>query len=533
MTDEEQRRYLQRCTVRLNISCSQGTGFFVALGLILTCAHVVEYAETNPINVFWKAENENYTARIDSDKLLEYPIDLALLRLETEIPDQPCVDLDLSEPKINDDLYIFGYPKGEGVDYSEGDSATFKYEGESFKKDILLYKLKQGQLIDGFSGSPLLNLRTGKVCGMVNISRDTSSDLGGRAVSTRVILEQFSEVAALNQQFHQQQQKLPDINPFEFGSPVRPEHFYGRQKEILDVKHRIGAISPQCINIVGLRRNGKTSLLRYIKERREEFFQPQQKPLIVTLDLSNRKFHTPEGIIEGIRRGLKKLTGEEPWSREDNDDPFEVEDSLQGLVDRGYRLIVMLDEFEAISRRLEEFQDWGEDWRSKASAGLLTMVIASKRPLSKIYQPLSLTSPFGNIFSTTILGALEEDAWHSLVENRFRGHVGTQGVAPLSWIDDLAGGLPFYVQMAAAILWQYGDPEPARKEYIFQATPRFKELWDDLTEAERHALGYAAGVSGLATPNSAMIDLLQRHGLLRQDVCLFSSAFAEFIQDRR
>ncbi|HAC62265.1 MAG TPA: hypothetical protein DCF68_01695 [Cyanothece sp. UBA12306] len=358
---------------------------------------------------------------------------------------------------------------------------------------------------------------------MVNISRDTSSDLGGRAVPTKVILEQFPDIAELNQRFHQQQ-KPKDINPFQFGSPVPPEGFYGRRKAILDLKNRIGAVSPQCINIMGLRRNGKTSVLRYIKERPETFFQPQQQPLIIALDLSNGKFHSPEGILEGVRRGIKKQTGKEPWSKEDNDDPFEVEDRLQELVDQGDRLIVMLDEFEAISRRLEAFQDWGEDWRSKASAGLLTMVIFSKRPVSELYQTLGLTSPFANIFSTTILGGLEEEAWHNLVENGFN-----DDFAPLSWIDELSGGLPYYVQMAASLWWQYRDDEQAKKEFIFQATPRFEELWRDLTEVERHALRYAAGVSGLGVPSSAIIDILKRHGLLRQNGGLFSSAFAEFI----
>ena len=106
---------------------------------------------------------------------------------------------------------------------------------------------------------------------MVNISRDTSSDLGGRAVPTQIILEQFPEIAELNQRFHQQQQSR-NTNPFQFGSPVKPEGFYGRRKAILDLKNRIGASSPQCINIVGLRRNGKTSLLHYIKERPKAFF---------------------------------------------------------------------------------------------------------------------------------------------------------------------------------------------------------------------------------------------------------------------
>ncbi len=104
---------------------------------------------------------------------------------------------------------------------------------------------------------------------------------------------------------------------------------------------------------------------------------------------------------------------------------------------------------------------------------------------------------------------------------------------PLSWIDELAGGLPYYVQMAASLWWQYRDDEQAKKEFIFQATPRFQELWKDLTEVERHALRYAAGVPGLAVPSAGIIDILKRHGLLRQDGGLFSSAFAEFIKKQR
>ncbi|MFM6158989.1 MAG: trypsin-like peptidase domain-containing protein, partial [Sphaerospermopsis kisseleviana] len=415
MANEED---LQRCTVRLNVASSQGTGFFIASNWILTCGHVVESAQDKSIEVFWKAENQNYTARVT--QLYQYPIDLALLKLQEDSFHHPCVELDSAEPNLNDDLYIFGYPKNSEIDYSQGDSASFKYEGISFKQDIILYKLKQGQIISGFSGSPLLNLRTGKICGIVHLSRDEDNDLGGRAVSAQVIKEKFPDIFQQNQEFHQQKPK--GENPFEYGSPVPPERFYGRKREILEIKHRIGAISPQCANLVGLRRNGKSSLLRYIKERINEFCSPAQKPLVVTLDLTNRNFHTPEGIIEGLRREIQKLTGNCPWLKEDNEDGFAVEDGLQLLVDAGYRLIILLDEFEAIAskkERLELFQDWGEDWRSKASAGLLTMVIASKRPLTEVYETLSLGSPFATIFSMTILGPLEEEARQGIIQKGF------------------------------------------------------------------------------------------------------------------
>ncbi|MBS3030375.1 MAG: ATP-binding protein [Dolichospermum sp. DET50] len=197
----------------------------------------------------------------------------------------------------------------------------------------------------------MLNLQTGKVCGIVHLSRDESTDLGGRAVSSQVIQEKFPGIFLQNQQFHQRKPK--GENPFEYGLPVPPQRFYGRRKEILDIKNRIGAVSPQCVNLVGLRRNGKSSLLRYIKERINEFCSVQQKPLVVSLDLTNKNFHTPEGLIEGLRRGINKLTCNYPWLREDNEDGFAVEDGLQELLNEGYRLIILLDEFEAIASNQE------------------------------------------------------------------------------------------------------------------------------------------------------------------------------------
>ncbi|MDB9341544.1 MULTISPECIES: serine protease [Cyanophyceae] len=520
---------LQSCTVRLNFASSQGTGFFVAPNLILTCAHVVQLAKDNPVQVFWKAEDQNYTAKVT--QLYEAPIDLALLKLDENCWTHPCVELDSTEPNTNDNCYTFGYPKSRGNDYSQGDSASFRYEGISYKQDIILYKLKQGQINSGFSGSPLLNLRTGKVCGIVHLSRDESSDLGGRAISAQVIQEKFPDIFRQNPyKFHQQKPK--GINPFDYGPPVPPERFYGRKREILEIKNRIGASSPQCINLVGLRRNGKSSLMQYIKKRITEFCSPEQKPLVVDLDLSSRNFNTPEGIIEGLRRGIYKLTGNYPWSREDNEDGFAVEDGLQDLVDEGYRLIILLDDFEAIAskkERLELFQDWGEDWRSKASAGLLTMVIASKRPLNEVYETLSLGSPFANIFSTTILGALEEEAWQSIIHKGFTPNSGLW-----EWVDELAGGLPYYVQMTGAMLWQEeNNQEKAKKEFTFQAQPRFQELWNDLTEVERLALRYQLGGGNLPSPDQAIVDMLQRHGLIRKDGGLFSSVFAEFVKGQK
>jgi hypothetical protein len=113
------------------------------------------------------------------------------------------------------------------------------------------------------------------------------------------------------------------------------------------------------------------------------------------LDLQSNPVSAPAGIGEGLRRGImQQQQGRAPWKQDENDDDWAVNDGLEALRDRGVRLIVMLDEFEAISSRLEQFQGWGEDWRlsareaspTKASTQGLFSLVVSTRPINKMYQ---------------------------------------------------------------------------------------------------------------------------------------------------
>ncbi len=125
-------------------------------------------------------------------------------------------------------------------------------------------------------------------------------------------------------------------------------------------------IASQSVNIVGLRRIGKTSLLHYIRAYPHEFIHPDKQPLIVSLDLQSNPVSMPAGIVEGLRRGImQQQQGKAPWKQDENEDDWAVNNGLEALRDRGVQLIVMLDEFEAISSRLDEFQGWGEDWNGR------------------------------------------------------------------------------------------------------------------------------------------------------------------------
>jgi DNA polymerase III delta prime subunit len=187
---------LQDCTVKIPTSGQGwGTGFFVAPGQLLTCAHVVQAQATQPISLERGGQLWG-TAQVET--LLPAPFDLALLHLETaQTDDYPCVRLEAGAAP-QQPLYLYGYsdtmPEGESV---QGDC-----EGTATQQGVEFIKFKLARVRPGISGSPVLNLKTGGVCGLVRQTLDRSELVGGLALPTAQILTCFPQLAAANQAFH-------------------------------------------------------------------------------------------------------------------------------------------------------------------------------------------------------------------------------------------------------------------------------------------------------------------------------------------
>lgn len=232
---------LRRCTVRLHIprDGSQGTGFWVAPGLVLTCAHVVETAQAQSAPVEITGDGRTVSGQIVAFLPKPYP-DLALLRCN-ELQNHPCayVHADIA---LQDRLYSYGYTDL----YSNGDSATFEYEGPTDTGSGALLKLKEGQSRPGLSGAPLLNLRTGGVCGIVKSSRNVETDLGGRAVPITCIPAEH-DLTASQQSYHQQNSDWLDClndrqRPFIPGRQrLRSIRFYPRVRYCWDGMRKFAA----------------------------------------------------------------------------------------------------------------------------------------------------------------------------------------------------------------------------------------------------------------------------------------------------
>jgi adenylate kinase family enzyme len=118
-----------------------------------------------------------------------------------------CVYLDESF-ESRDELYFYGYP-----DFIEAASVTVECEGTAREKQQSLIKFKAGLVQKGYSGSPLLNQRTGKVCGIVNETFSSVNNLGGLAVPTSTILSQFLELVELQREFHRRDKRWKKLLP--------------------------------------------------------------------------------------------------------------------------------------------------------------------------------------------------------------------------------------------------------------------------------------------------------------------------------
>jgi hypothetical protein len=173
------------------MGCRPGCGFYIHPLFLVTCAHVVGRDVFDGASIEAQAWGETpYRTVVQA---LSPTLDLALLRAPLEGSSFAPVSQEL---RLREPVFAFGYPAVGNS--AEQDQITACVEGETWTisdegQDRSLLKLKHGQIEPGFSGGPVISERTGKVAGILCMTRDARSDLGGWAITVSSLLQLCQE----------------------------------------------------------------------------------------------------------------------------------------------------------------------------------------------------------------------------------------------------------------------------------------------------------------------------------------------------
>ena len=258
---------LRSCVVRIDdIDGFRGSGFVVAPGEVLTCAHVVHgLHEVVVRGDGWQASASVVQRLPDLEPGDEaaafYPLpDVALLRMDHAPDEAGCVRLDTAAPVIGPPpavLRVDAFAKGEHDPAKVARSpVSTLYEGPLEEDGVELLKLADGQVLEGCSGAPVLNVRTGSVCAIVDSSRDPGGSLGGFGVPLSAFAHRLDGLLERNAAFHRRDERwqravegqaeqearlagLRDRLPLLATHVGLPRAVGDRQSELLRPRHRV------------------------------------------------------------------------------------------------------------------------------------------------------------------------------------------------------------------------------------------------------------------------------------------------------
>lgn len=207
------RRLVGDCTVLIGArDVRGGSGFFVAPGLIITCAHIVAGLDgTVPglVEVEWRGMS--LTGRVRAVVPVEnrdaalwpYP-DLCVIELDAVPPAQPSVVLGELSGDGYPEVSMAGFAKVYDVAGANLLQVSGRLEGPVAVDGGILWQVAYGELAPGMSGGPVLDLRSGVVCAVTKATRGAGRPMGGWVIPAMAIREAFPDVWSANQQASRQ-----------------------------------------------------------------------------------------------------------------------------------------------------------------------------------------------------------------------------------------------------------------------------------------------------------------------------------------
>ena len=251
---------------------------------------------------------------------------------------------------------------------------------------------------------------------------------------------------------------------------------------------------------------GKTSLLKYVShpEVAPSLGLIPERYCLIYIDFQGLTDITPQRFWQRV---LSKMAGSmcsprlqtaiETLRRSESFDLFDLEDLCEAIASEGLTTVLLLDEFEYVTQNPNFKPDFFGGLRALAIHHNLPLVTATRRELVDLCHSEELKgSPFFNIFANVVLHPFRKDEVMGMVEV-YLAETGLE--FPLDGkerIYRLAGGNPFFVQIAGYYLVEAQDkglpPEDVQRQmaaqFEQQAEPHFSYMWSHCSESEKITL---------------------------------------------
>lgn len=321
-----------------------------------------------------------------------------------------------------------------------------------------------------------------------------------------------------------------------------PRDFFGRNKEIRKIYSRLDAPHPQSISVVGDRRVGKSSLMNYIYNRRnrKRNMQNYENAIFVYLDFQKSvNFDVPKFIdflfsvfSYDSEEGKKYADGEKTLDQ--------LKEVVQEINDKGKRIIILMDEFEVITKNEKFEEDFFSFLRSLANSYKVAYVTSSCDELQLMCHNQDISdSPFFNIFSNLPLRTFSREEATELITVPSK----TEGIPLESYTDKimkLSGYFPMYLQIACSNVFEHlldnpkAEPDwnQITKSYKDEVFPHYSFIWDRMEETEQDNLSRIASDKPISKQYKFINENLLRRGYLLESVeepALFSDTFKDFV----
>lgn len=297
-------------------------------------------------------------------------------------------------------------------------------------------------------------------------------------------------------------------NPFTYGNPIsEPSHFFGRMHEVNQIFSRLRNVEFESSSVVGERRVGKTSLLKYIMHpdvRKSQGLDPS-KYLFIYMDLETlEQSTTPTQVWQRLLRHMahvcydneiKQLLEELRQTSSLNN--FALEDLFDSLDENDQYVVFLLDEFENVTENPNFEPAFFYGLRSLAIHHNIALITSSRRELIDLCHSQAVrSSPFFNIFANLNIGLFAEAEAHQLISQLLSEVALTFTPEEVSTLFRFAGYHPYFLQAACSFLFEaytQGLGESERLEflktgYCKEAAAHFAAYWDHSYDQEKIVL---------------------------------------------